>query len=143
MASLKIDNLVSSMDSLFNQNVVSCSNNIKDYYIHSSVYQKALNSNKSELISLSKDILNDVTSSANELTQLNTYLHRYIDDYIAVKQYLTEGSQSEVTSIPTFNLLKSSLSLKEDNLNAISLINLKLVMDYEKVFKEKDDKNNE
>lgn len=140
MASLKIDNLTSSIDSLLNQNIVSCSNDIKDYYNLSTIYQQALNSNQSELMNLSKEIQNDLASLCNELYNFNNYLNQYINDYITVGQYLADGSQSEVTSIPTSNLLKHGLTLKNDNLKKINVINLKLVVDYEKIFEKKDKK---
>ena len=140
MASLKIDNLTSSIDSLLNQNIVSCSNDIKDYYNLSTIYQQALNSNQSELMNLSKEIQNDLASLFNELYNFNNYLNQYINDYITVGQYLADGSQSEVTSIPTSNLLKHGLTLKNDNLKKINVINLKLVVDYEKIFEKKDKK---
>ena len=71
MASLKIDNLTSSIDSLLNQNILSCSNDIKDYYNLSTIYQQALNSNQSELMNLSKEIQNDLASLFNELYNFN------------------------------------------------------------------------
>ena len=143
MVNLKIENLLSASDSLIEKNIVVCSNNIKDYYGQSNLYQKALLSGKTELLNLSKEIQSDLNSLSINLNQFHTYFKNYINDYIFVQQYLTQGSQCDVTSIPTSNLLKSSLSLKQDKLKTINIINLKLVMDYEKIFQEKDNKSNE
>lgn len=143
MAEIKMDNLVSSIDLLLKQNLVSTSNSIKENYIHSNIYQFSKISNYSKLATFSKTIETDLTSLSNEISHLNSYFHHYINDYLSVNKYLTSGSQSDVVSIPTLKLLQSSFSIKNDNLEKINIINPKLFIDYEKDFYEKKDKKYE
>lgn len=143
MANIKIDNIVSSIDSILNQNIVSCSNEVKNNYTSSALYQICLNSNNFELQSLSNEIFNELNSLNNQLNNFNSLFKNYINDYSTVNKYLTDGSRSDITSVPTLNLLNSSLSLKNDDLNDINIINLNLMVEYEKVFTKKDEEDNE
>ena len=135
MAKLKIDNLVSCQNSMIQENLVLESNLIKKSYLQSNVYQKTKINNSFRLVELSKQIEDNLVSLEQDLKQFSSYFEHYMNDYITVNKYLTNGSQSDVNSIPTLNLLKESFSLKENNLKKINITNLNLMVDYEKEFK--------
>ncbi len=129
MANLKLDNLISSIDILVKNNIITSINQLKESYANSKVYNEAKSSASLELSALCEEINNDINSLSNELTQFNDYLNNYINDYYLVNQYLTNGSQSEVKSIPTQKKLNPNLSVNNSNLEPIKVINLNLLIE--------------
>lgn len=143
MAHLKIDNLRSFINTMLSKDIVSLSNQISDSYIHSSVGLQAISGSDTEISNLNAQIESELVTLDNEINQFCIFLHQYLHDYVAVMEYLSDGSQSKVFSVPTLNLLKSNLSLQNPELKPVKVVNLKLIMDYEKTIIEKDGKHNE
>ena len=131
MASINIDNIKSSMDTMMNNNIVANMKQVEESYINSTTYQTSKLNSNIEISNTSEEIRNELSKISKNIEKFSTKLNHYINDYYSLNQYLTNGDYYEINSNLVKTNIKNIIPIQNNEIESIKVINIRVSIDEE------------